>query len=430
MCLTICSAIILINILILIYLSERYAVQLPFWFIICIATMLRITFALKSPELSNDIYRYIWDGIVFNNGINPYAFIPIDIYKKFPEYMELFHKLDHNNFFTIYPPISQLFFTISTSIFNNVVFMKMLLGILDSISCIFIYLLLRSLNKSTSFSLIYFFNPLVILEISGSGHIDGLGVFFLSFSIFLLNNALMSYGKQFNDNFAIKNILTISALGVLFSFAVLTKLFPLVFLPLFLFILPIQLFLLFFLIFMLTIVGMIAIFYPYILNMLTTLAIYTANWEFSNILFKLLHSIFNSAIIPRAILSVFFIYCLVLIYRKFSSLILNRSLNAFITACYFITFSFLVFSPTLHSWYGLYMILFLPFIMRLEGIVFSFSLLLSYRVLSVYISDRIWFDDWFMAFLVMAGPIIALFFGLFHNGLLRILPLKTVPHGK
>ncbi len=399
---------------------------MPFWLIVGIAAMLRIVFAFKSPELSNDIYRYLWDGIIFNNGINPYAFIPINIYRKFPEYIELFHKLDHNNFFTIYPPVSQLFFKISTSISHNVLFMKMFLGILDSITCIFIYLLLKAMNKSISFSLLYFFNPLAILEISGSGHIDGLGVFFLAFSVFLLSEYILSQNKQLNHKFSIQNIFVISALSVLFSFAVLTKLFPLVFLPLFIFILPIQLFWLFFFIFILTITGMIAVFSPDVLNMLRTLAIYTANWEFSNIIFKLLHFVFNSSVIPRVLLSASFICCSAFIYRKFSPLLLGCSLNAFITACYFISFAFLVFSPTLHPWYGLYMIFFLPFVSRIEGIVFSFSLLLSYRVLSVYISDRIWFDDWFMAFFVLAGPIVALCLSLVRRGMLPISTSKPM----
>lgn len=403
---------------------------MPFWLIVGIATILRIVFAFKAPELSNDIYRYLWDGIIFNNGINPYAFAPINIYNKFPEYMELFHKLDHNNFFTIYPPVSQLFFKLSTFISHNVIFIKMFLGILDSITCIFIYFLLKAINKSTSFSLFYFFNPLVVLEISGSGHIDGLGVFFLAFFIFLLNKYILSYDMQSNHQFSMQNIFVSSVLGLLFSFAVLTKLFPLVFLPLFFFILPIKLFLFFFLIFIITIVGMIAIFYPNILNILITLAIYTANWEFSNIIFKLLHFVFNSSVIPRVILSAFFICYLIFINIKFSTLLLGRSLNAFITACYFISFAFLIFSPTLHPWYGLYMIFFLPFVMRMEGIVFSFSLLLSYRVLSVYISDRIWFDDWFMAFLVLAGPFIALCLGLFRRSMPYPPSSKAVFQGK
>lgn len=403
---------------------------MPFWLVFGVAVLLRITFAFKSPELSNDIYRYLWDGILFNNGINPYAFTPINIYNNFPEYIDLFHKLDHNNFFTIYPPVSQLFFRISTYISTTELFMKIFFAVLDSITCIFIYDILKSLHKPALYSLIYFFNPLVVIEISGSGHIDGLGIFFLAFSMFLLSKYILSDKKQLDFAFSKKNVFIVSTLSILFSFAVLTKLFPLVFLPLFLFILPVQLFLLFFLIFMLTIVIMIAVFYPNILNILITLTIYTANWEFSNILFKLLHAVFNSSVIPRAILTIFFICCMILIYKRFLPLLLNHSLNAFITVCYYISFAFIVFSPTLHSWYGLYMMLFLPFVMRMEGIIFSFSLLLTYRVMSLYISDRIWFDDWFTAFLVLAGPISALCLGLLCRHILRLFTSKAIFQGK
>lgn len=417
-CLITCSAIILTNLVMLIYFTERYAIQLPFWPILGIAFILRIAFVFKAPELSNDIYRYLWDGIVFNNGINPYAFTPVDIYKELPQYIGLFHKLDHNNFFTIYPPISQLFFKISTYFFSNFVFMKMLLGILDVITCIFIYILLKSLNKSTSLYLLYAFNPLVILEISGSGHIDGLGVFFLVLCIFLLHRYILSYKKKIHHQCSFKMIFMIAALGILFSFAVLTKLFPLVFLPLFIFLFPAKSSLIFMLFFILIIAVMIVIFYPDISNILTTLAIYTANWEFSNIFFKILHAVFNSSVIPRIILSTIFVGCLLLIYKKYMPFIIRHSLDAFISACYYISFLFLIFSPTLHPWYGLYMILFLPFVMRIEGIVFSFSLLLSYRVLSLYISDRIWFDDWFTASLILFGPLAAIFLSLLFRRIL------------
>ncbi|MEZ0329104.1 MAG: hypothetical protein ABWK15_06050 [Dissulfuribacterales bacterium] len=416
--------------LILIYLLERYGIELPFGIVLSIAIILRIAFALKAPELSDDIYRYLWDGIIFNNGINPYAFTPIDIYKSLPEYGELFHKLNHNDFFTIYPPVSQLFFGISTYISKNLVGMKILLSILDAITCFFIYILLKSFYRSTSFSLLYAFNPLVVIEISGSGHIDGLGVFFLAFCMFLLSRHVLPNDKKINYEFSLKYTVIIAAISISFAFAVLTKLFPLVFLPLFVFLLPIKLFLLFFLVFMFTIIGMITVFYPDIMNMLTTLSIYTANWEFSNILFKILHAISNSAVIPRVILVIFFVACLVLIYKKFIPLLLNYSLNAFISACYYISFAFLVFYPTLHPWYGLYMILFLPFVMRIDGIVFSFSLLLLYRVMSLYVSDRIWFDDWFMASLVLLGPLASMCLSLLCAHVCRLPAFMSTLHDK
>lgn len=416
--------------LILIYLLKRYGIELPLWLVLSITVILRIAFALKAPELSNDIYRYLWDGIIFNSGINPYAFTPIDIYKSLPEYAEIFHKLDHNDFFTIYPPVSQLFFGISAYISKNLVGMKILLAILDVITCLFIYMLLKFFHQSTSFGLLYAFNPLVVIEISGSGHIDGLGVFFLAFCMFLLSRYVLPHDTKINYDFSIKDTVMMAAIGVLFAFAVLTKLFPLVFLPLFVFLLPIKLFLLFFLVFMLTIISTITVFYPGILNMLTTLSIYTANWEFSNILFKILHTAFNSAVIPRVILAGFFVFSLVLIYKKFIPLLLNHSLKAFVSACYYISLAFLVFSPTLHSWYGLYMILFLPFVMGIEGIIFSFSLLLSYRVMSLYISDRIWFDDWFMASLVLLGPLASMCLSLLCAHVCRLPAFRSTLHGK
>src|SRR4030095_15767435 len=42
------------------------------------ATLFRLSILFFPPYLSDDIYRYIWDGRVQSAGINPYRYIPAD----------------------------------------------------------------------------------------------------------------------------------------------------------------------------------------------------------------------------------------------------------------------------------------------------------------------------------------------------------------
>ena len=48
------------------------------WFIL-FGVFFRLALIPSEPFLSDDIYRYLWDGKVFVAGINPYEYAPLDI---------------------------------------------------------------------------------------------------------------------------------------------------------------------------------------------------------------------------------------------------------------------------------------------------------------------------------------------------------------
>ena len=47
--------------------------------IFLVGVFYRLIFLIVLPWLSQDFYRFIWDGLIFNNGINPYAFSPDEL---------------------------------------------------------------------------------------------------------------------------------------------------------------------------------------------------------------------------------------------------------------------------------------------------------------------------------------------------------------
>ena len=50
-----------------------------FKFFLVIAIAVRLLLLLAAPELSNDFYRFIWDGELITKGINPYAHTPNEL---------------------------------------------------------------------------------------------------------------------------------------------------------------------------------------------------------------------------------------------------------------------------------------------------------------------------------------------------------------
>jgi hypothetical protein len=65
-------------------------------------------------------------------------------------------------------------------------------------------------------------------------------------------------------------------------------------------------------------------------------------------------------------------------------------------------------TPTLHPWYGLYLVAFLPFAPGAAGIVLSWSVILGYRVLMDYRLSGLWLEDSLTSFLIISAPLLAL----------------------
>jgi hypothetical protein len=183
-------------------------------FFIGIAIVSRFVLLFSFPNLSDDIFRFIWDGKLWHSGINPFDALPSDYAKNgFPDGLntELYDQLNSKNYFTIYPPVAQSTFYIATftdSFWWNVVIMKSFLFLAELGTIILLYQLIP--NKKI---LLYALNPLIIIEIMGNLHFEGVMIFFLLFSFYLL----------------IKEKNNLSAIA--FALSIASKLLPLMFLP-------------------------------------------------------------------------------------------------------------------------------------------------------------------------------------------------------
>lgn len=187
------------------------------------SVLFRLSLLLALPNLSDDIYRFIWDGRVIAAGGNPFNQVP-------SFYMEqgnslpgldqpLFDKLNSKQRYSSYPPVCQLLYWLSAklspeSLKGAVVIMKSLLLLFEIATLWLIARLSKKFSLPPASVLIYALNPLVILEISGNAHFEGVMIFFLLAAIWFLTSH--------------KTVVS----GFMFALSVCTKLVPLLLLPL------------------------------------------------------------------------------------------------------------------------------------------------------------------------------------------------------
>jgi hypothetical protein len=191
-----------------------------------LAFIFRAIFIFAIPSLSQDFYRFIWDGRMILEGINPYLYTVESFISenKFPvaQAQELYMGMGELNasHFTNYPPLNQLGFQVAAlfagkSILGSVVVMRLLIIAADFGTLFFGKKLLEKLNMPVHNIFWYILNPFIIIELTGNLHFEGVMIFFFIWSLYLLHNG--------------KWKLAALVLGLSIS----TKLIPLMFLPLF-----------------------------------------------------------------------------------------------------------------------------------------------------------------------------------------------------
>ena len=158
-------------------LAERVPPDRALWLIFGLGIMLRAYVLLFDPLLSNDIYRYVWDGRVQAAGINPYRYLPADEALAFLRDGTIFPHINRaDTAVTIYPPVAQFFFLVVTRIGETVTVMRLALLGCEAVTVTMIMLLLRRMNRPATRVIAYLWHPLPVWEIANSGHVDALMV--------------------------------------------------------------------------------------------------------------------------------------------------------------------------------------------------------------------------------------------------------------
>jgi len=138
------------------------------------AFLLRLAFLPLLPGLTDDAFRYIWDGMLQWEGINPYRYVPSDPALAGFQDTEVYERLNSPEYYSIYPPLTQVFFAVGGLFYQGswLPAYYALKAVLVAVEMSGVVLLSRLAEARTV--LLYAWNPLVLLETAGQGHTEAL----------------------------------------------------------------------------------------------------------------------------------------------------------------------------------------------------------------------------------------------------------------
>ncbi|HLT32301.1 MAG TPA: glycosyltransferase 87 family protein [Aquaticitalea sp.] len=358
-------------------------VQITKWnfkLLVVAALLSRLVFLFAIPNLSQDFYRFIWDGRMILEMMNPYLYTPESFIENgmfpFAQAQELYNGMGELNgsHYTNYPPIKQLVFAIAAlftgeSILGSAIVFRICIIMADFGTLYFGTKLLERFKMPVHHIFWYLLNPLVIIELTGNLHFEGIMIFFLVWSLYLLHASKWKLA------------------GAVLAISISVKLVPLLFLPLFYkwFKTKYSLRILtgFYLIIGITSIALFLPFYSweFVQNYSQTVSLWFNKFEFNASLYYLARAIgyaitgFNEIatigiIIPMMVVVVLFFmtFC-----RNNSSLEKLMTSMVLAGACYFFL------STTIHPWYIVTLLGLSLFTNYKFPLIWSFMVVLSYH---------------------------------------------------
>lgn len=147
------------------------------------AVVFRALAVAAAPGLSDDLYRYLWDGKVLLHGVNPYRYPPS------AEALAglrdgLWSSINHPDLPTIYPPLCMPVFAAVRAISGSVFVWKAIMALVDLAAGYVFMRGLRAAGRPRSWVVLYLWHPLVVVEYAGSGHVDALGLLLAALGFF------------------------------------------------------------------------------------------------------------------------------------------------------------------------------------------------------------------------------------------------------
>ena len=232
------------------------------------AIVFRIILLFSLPIQEVDLYRYIWDGVVTAQGISPFKFSPEEIEDQLAagergttntsfryrtkvseqqqvtalatlaggeDLAQVFEQVHFKQYTTPYPPTNQPVFAIAALIgqaignfWGYLYAMKGILILFDIATGLVLIKLLARLSLPQTWSVAWFWCPLVMKEIANSAHLDSIAVFLTTFAIWMLVRALWPTASDRKAG-----IPYVSGAFAVLALAVGAKIYPIVLFPLF-----------------------------------------------------------------------------------------------------------------------------------------------------------------------------------------------------
>ncbi len=346
--------------------------------ILLFSILFRALFFFGAPLLSDDVYRYYWEGKVAEEGHNPYEHAP-DSEELAPLRDDEWEHINNKDVPASYPPLSQLVFRGGYLLYPDIMVFKIIFVCLDLGSVVLVFLLLKDFNVDPRFAIIYAWSPLVVIEFAHSAHNDSLPIFLTLLSFWALNR----------DQKALSA--TTLALGVM------AKLFPLFFAPLLFRSWGRKNTALFF--------GVLALLYlPFMSagpGLFTGTSTYADRWLFNGSVFPLLVEMLRplrGLLDPTDLAKVLIllVFSLALFYFVGDRSRGGHEGKKLFKYSFFLVGLYLILTPTLHPWYLIWLIPFLCVFRRWSWLLLSGLVVLSYIIYIDYDKSGGWTELWWV----------------------------------
>ncbi len=247
-----------------------------------VALFCRLLLLPSIPIQEIDLYRYLWDGSVVNQGINPYRYAPEQIKQAIakrssqihsdapplpgdlphlaaeqpevtnseittlaalcreqPEVQRILNIVHFSELPTVYPPVSQALFALSVattprqaSRYARLFVLKFWLLLFDIATILGILALLKQLSIPGSWAIVYGWSPLVLKEFANSGHLDAITIAFSVWAVVLLVRAASLRDNLPANSQTRRNVMfPLLFSSLLFACSIAGKLYPVILLP-------------------------------------------------------------------------------------------------------------------------------------------------------------------------------------------------------
>lgn len=165
---------------------ERYAaVPRAGVVVLVVALATRALLVPVAPSLSNDVYRYLWEGRVLLAGADPWRQAPDDPALAPLRDPEVWPRINHPELATIYPPLAEAGFALVASVSPTVTGFKIWIALHDLLLVGVLMAWAARAGRSAAWVAAYAWNPLVLIEYAGSGHNDPTAMLWLALAFLL-----------------------------------------------------------------------------------------------------------------------------------------------------------------------------------------------------------------------------------------------------